>query len=305
LRSTLSLYVNDYPRALSDALEALATATREGIGFLCMMAGYFSSWSLLHLGEWGVLNERLTAGIREAELNANPFATTSLTIFRAGLHLEAQDFAGAWWLCHQAAPRKNDHYNDISLRMMAGRALLGLGRIVEAQAYLEAFAAELDAGGRIELRYRTMLDAARAECALRSNDVPAARAAAMDLLGLAGPPGNRHYLALAHRLLARCAMAENHRQSAESHLTDALAALEPGPLPLAAWRVHATAAELCRQLGRKTEGRQHDEQASAVLQSLAASLGDDPEAEPLRRGLLRASPLYAATRASLHSRGEL
>ena len=54
-------------------------------------------------------------------------------------------------------------------------------------------------------------------------------------------------------------------------------------LPLAAWRVHATAAKLCKRQGRQSEAEVFRQQSRAVIQQLADSLD---ASDPLRESLL-------------------
>jgi hypothetical protein len=56
-------------------------------------------------------------------------------------------------------------------------------------------------------------------------------------------------------------------------------------LPLAAWRVYATAAKLCELQGRRLEAEGFRQQSRAVVQALADSLeASDPLRESLAAG---------------------
>ena len=59
-------------------------------------------------------------------------------------------------------------------------------------------------------------------------------------------------------------------------------------MPLAAWRVYATAAQLYEQRGRSTEAKQYWTRSAAVRTRLADSLGNALE---LRQSLLAYLPV--------------
>ncbi|MFH0350453.1 MAG: hypothetical protein ACHBMF_00750 [Chromatiales bacterium] len=117
-----------------------------------------------------------------------------------------------------------------------------------------------------------------------------AREAAHRLCALAGRPGERTYLAQGYRLLAEIALAEQHWEEAEADIARALAVLAGAEVPLAAWRVYATAAELNDRQGRTAEARAYWNRSAAVIHALADSL---EEANPLRQSLLTALPVQA------------
>ena len=104
---------------------------------------------------------------------------------------------------------------------------------------------------------------------------------------LAAQPGERTYLALGRRALAEAALAEGHWAEAEAELARALAALEGGEVPLAEWRVYATAARLHERRGRRQDAGAARAHSRAVLIRLAQSLDEDT---PLRQHLLSHLP---------------
>ena len=93
-------------------------------------------------------------------------------------------------------------------------------------------------------------------------------------------------------VLAKIALAEQQWEQAESELSQALAVLEGAEVPLAAWRVYATAAQFYEHRGRSIEARQYWTRSTAVRTQLADSLGNALE---LRQSLLAYLP--AASRA--------
>jgi hypothetical protein len=115
-----------------------------------------------------------------------------------------------------------------------------------------------------------------------------ARQEAKRLCELATQPGERTYLALGKCVLAKIALAEQQWELAEAELSQALAVLEGADVPLAAWRVYATAAQLYEQRGRSTEARRYWTRSAAVRIRLADSLGNALE---LRQSLLAYLPV--------------
>ena len=103
--------------------------------------------------------------------------------------------------------------------------------------------------------------------------------------------GERTYLALGRRVLAEAALAERDGATADRELSHALDAIAEHEAPLAEWKVCATAARREEAHGRQPRAQAYWARSVAVLDGLAASLGDDAE---LRRTFL--SPSVGAGR---------
>jgi hypothetical protein len=67
---------------------------------------------------------------------------------------------------------------------------------------------------------------------------------------------------------------------AETHLTTALSIVKVAEVPLAAWRVYASAAKLYEQLRQPAKAEIYQRRSANVRLKLAASLD---ETDPLRR----------------------
>ena len=91
--------------------------------------------------------------------------------------------------------------------------------------------------------------------------------------------------ALAWEASARVAMAELDVARARDSITKALSAMEDYEVPLAAWRVHASASELYRNSGDRDLAERHLALSRETIMKLANSL---PAEEPLRRIFLSA-----------------
>jgi len=92
---------------------------------------------------------------------------------------------------------------------------------------------------------------------------------------------------LACDLDMRVAIAEKNWKRAEGSLQNGLAILEEFEIPVAGWRVHATAYDLYRQK-RKHSAELHRARAEVYIRSLADSFAPD---EPLRSTFLAAAPV--------------
>ena len=92
-------------------------------------------------------------------------------------------------------------------------------------------------------------------------------------------------MALAHGLLARIALAANDPDNARVELSRALATLGNADLPLAAWRVYLTAAEICESFGEASEAAEYRNRYESVMRSLAQNF--DP-GDRLRASLFTA-----------------
>jgi hypothetical protein len=125
------------------------------------------------------------------------------------------------------------------------------------------------------------------EYRLARGELAEARLEAQQTCALAAQSGERTYLALGRRTLAEIALATRNWEQAEAELSRALALVEGGDVPLAEWRVYATAARL-HQRRRRTEAEGYRERSLGVLRRLADSLGDEA---PLHRHLLHHLPL--------------
>jgi len=79
--------------------------------------------------------------------------------------------------------------------------------------------------------------------------------------------------------------------------------MEGYDVPLAAWRVHATAAELYQRMGERDAAEKHRELSSATIMKLADSL---PVEEPLRQVFLSAPRVrkILGDRETPHSRAK-
>ena len=103
----------------------------------------------------------------------------------------------------------------------------------------------------------------------------------------------RTWRALAFEVSARVAAARDEWDEAAAFISSGLALLENVDAPLAAWRLHATAASLDLRKGNTEAATGHRERSREIVRRLAGSLAGD---HPLRESLLAGAGV-TATRA--------
>src|SRR5262249_39253959 len=106
---------------------------------------------------------------------------------------------------------------------------------------------------------------------LQSGDLVNARSTADSYLQSALSTADPYVQALAWELQARVAMAEHNRARAEEAIEKALAVLDNFELPIAAWRVHATAWDFHRNAINKEAADRHLERAVSYVMQIADS----------------------------------
>jgi tetratricopeptide (TPR) repeat protein len=169
---------------------------------------------------------------------------------------------------------------------LAGSAEAASGRYEAAELHLLAARGEMDRRPVIHDWYsRMILEGALSELWLAKRDLAQARREAERFLELTRATAERTWQALAWDTNARVATAERDFNRAQKCIDQALSTMEGFEVPLAAWRVHGSAAELYAHLGHTATAEQHRAASRATILSLAASL---PHDEPLRARFLSA-----------------
>ncbi len=129
------------------------------------------------------------------------------------------------------------------------------------------------------------LEAGFTQVSLATGNFPDARAAAQRFLDVALTTADRTWQALAWEANARVAKAELDLTFAKECLAKALVTMEDFEVPLAEWRVHASAAEVFAGLGESADSERHRRLSREAILKLANSL---PEDHALRRAFLGA-----------------
>jgi len=266
-----------YDAACDAVREAARLAQEVGDVFDYLLSQFFLAWGLLHTGDWGEVVAVLQKGLRMAVINGHERWATLFRLEMAWLHHQAFDHETARALAEEAlaASADPDHrHSRLVSQVMLGCALLALGRTERAGHCFE------EAGDQAK-RARALMDWSRhmplglcaAEYRLARGEPALARREAEQVRRLASGPGEKTYLALAAATLARIARDEGDLKSAAQEVRDGLATLEGADLPMAAWRMHAVAAECAVD---PDQAEAHRIRGAAVIERLAASLAVVP-----------------------------
>lgn len=170
--------------------------------------------------------------------------------------------------------------------ILSGQAEAALGNYQRAGENLSTARQDMDRSASVGDGYRRLLlEAGFTETALASGNLPLARANAQRFLEVTLTSAERTWQALAWEANARVAKAEHNLDRARECLVKALLTMEGFEVPLAAWRTHATAAEIYEDSGNLQSARSHREISRTTILQLANSL---PTQEPLREIFLAA-----------------
>jgi tetratricopeptide (TPR) repeat protein len=231
----------------------------------------------------------LTAEITLADKNGERYRAQTLQVYRAWIRLHAMDFPGVLEICSSVLPSFDDPARAPWRRFclgLVGSAEAASGRYEAAAQHLLAARGEMDRRPVIHDWYcRMMLEGALTELWLAKGDLTQARPEAERFLELTRATAERTWQALAWEINARVAAVERDFQRAQNCIDQALSTMEGFEIPLAAWRVHGTSAELYARTGNKDAAEQHRALSRATILRLADSLPDD---EPLRGRFLSA-----------------
>jgi hypothetical protein len=178
-----------------------------------------------------------------------------------------------------------DYLNRFS-RTFAGCAEAGLGNYDRALDGLLRVRDQMNSQKiMMDWYFRMPLELALTEAWLGKKDLTRARQEAERFLNSATATAERTWQALAWEVNARVAMAEIDLKGAQDSISRALATMEGFEIPLAGWRVHATAAEVSQRAEDTESSQRHGGISRVAILKLANSLA--PE-DPLRKTFLSA-----------------
>jgi len=283
-----------YVECLCGNAEAAASAAGAKALETVSLMGYLGAvgvrtLALLFLGRLGDALEIIRDGRAAAEKSGyEPW----LFLFReAWLRTLAFDFEGALRLCDSII-RGGAHVPPgqpaTIARLAQGYLELERGRYEDAARQFELIR-DVQATPKFFLHWYWRLQAqlGLAELWLASNRLSDARSAAKELLANVGATLEPTLGARAWEISARAAAGAGEFHEAHGCIEQALAITERFRSPLAAWHVHATAADLMLQL-QPERAQSHRRRAREGVQFLIDSL---PANEPLRTSLLTARPV--------------
>jgi DNA-binding winged helix-turn-helix (wHTH) protein len=302
----LRSYQADYRAACRTAEEGLRLALEVSDAYHYMTCQFHRGWALLHLGEWRELRGVLHDGLQMAKRNGHRRWARGFRFQTAWLLTHVGNFASARALCEQERPPGEEIQMDRLLgSIVLGFALLGLKRHAAA---LRAFQEVSEQSTLMRSILQMPLRLGLGQYWLASRQFGRAREEMKELCRLASTSGERTYLALGRQGLAEAALAQRDLADARRELSEALHTIDGYEVPLAEWRVCATAARTELARSHRAAADAYWTRSAAVLDRLAASLKDDASlhrsflAQPavqtvLRHGRLAARPLTVARRA--------
>jgi DNA-binding winged helix-turn-helix (wHTH) protein/tetratricopeptide (TPR) repeat protein len=283
----IELLASRYKNAWAMSEEALALSRTLGDGYMFMVGHYYAGLALLHLGEWGKLRQIAEESKRAFESNnASLPLRLHYQILMAWLHVEAGDHAGAKKYCEEALSKSSgEWFTFISVHCSAilGRALLGLKDYTGAARCFETFfQAKKNEILPVFSNYFFPACLGACETWLALGEFRQARHYAEQLQNRAVGAPERTYLALSYCMHAEIFLKEGPFDEAESQIAEALNIIEQAELPLAAWRVHATAEKFYSRLGETHRADICQRKKQGVIQKLFQSM---PGSDPLQEGL--------------------
>jgi len=161
-----------------------------------------------------------------------------------------------------------------------------LGNYEGALEHLLAVRAEMDRQPVIlDWFWRVPVESALTELWLAKDDLAQARPQAERFLKITLATAEHTYQGLAWEVNGRVAMAERDLARAQDCTAKGLSTMEGFEVPLAAWRVHSTAAELYQWTKSRESTKRHLALSRDTIVKLANSL---PADEPLRQIFLSA-----------------
>jgi DNA-binding winged helix-turn-helix (wHTH) protein/tetratricopeptide (TPR) repeat protein len=287
IEGTLNTVSGDYQVCRAAMARGKELAREAGDVFMFGLNNIMESFALLYLGEFGEARRRTAAALAMTERNGGPDSGVLCRVTMGWLHVMALDFASAltWSETNYHPAFDTNPFIFFCRRIVLAKAYLGLRDYPAAWMQLSGIKEKSDGeNGNLDYPIRVEFYHCVCEYWLNNGKSDKAREWATRLRDLTSRAPDRNYLALAHRLLARIAIAENNADEARGQLSCAISTLENTELPLAAWRVHLTSVAFHERVGERDIAADHRARLEGILQTLAAPFD---QSDPLRSSLLR------------------
>jgi DNA-binding winged helix-turn-helix (wHTH) protein/tetratricopeptide (TPR) repeat protein len=263
------------------------------------IASALAAFSLIYLGEWAEALREYAPAIASAERNANYHYLQWLLAQQAWLHLQAMDFKGVLAICESALSlTRNSELRlapgwPIGFPRQVRNALIcsalasaALGDYARALQDFSLVSTEMDRQTVFfDWYWRMPIAAGMTELWLATGDRSRAQLEAGRFLEISLATADRHWQGLAWEVNSRVALENRDLRRARDCIAKALATVQGFEVPLAAWRVHATAARIDEESGNHAAASAHREVSRITILRLANSLS---EQEPLRESFLSA-----------------
>lgn len=304
----VALLKGNYAEALDLCERAVSEASLSRVGHVVNFLVNFGALSarsitFLYQGELGKALQLTEVGRASPDENLALYWQASFR--EASLRTQVFDFEGARRICQETGMVGGEHpifYGQTIHQMAVGYIALHSGDYPQA---LEIFGEvyEPATGPKFFLHWwwRLMARLEASNAWLMSEDLANARISADDFLKSALSTADPFLQALAWDLHARVAMAENNFAEARGAIEQALAIIEKFEIPVAGWRICATAWRLHEHLKEHKQAETNRERADSCIVKIANSFV--PE-EPLRAKFLEARPVRQILRKKTAESGK-
>ena len=283
---------SQYEEAHRSGVESLAILLQQDdlnpyFGVLYQIHRHLVPRNFLFWGEWGQALKETEGAI--ALLQKNGASGRDWLLFKAWVHLHAMDFSGVVAICDDVRDSVRIPSAIRLWHILAGSAEAALGNHDRALDHLTKVNEEMGRQPLMDDWFQSMqVQAGLVELWLAKGNPARARHAAERFLAVALATAERTYQGLAWEANARVAMAAEEWNSVEECLAKALSTIEGYEVPLAAWRVHRTAAEFYERTENIDLSEHHRRLSGVTIMKLANSLGTE---ETLRATFLAAPPV--------------
>ncbi len=279
--AAVDLFSSAYRKAIREMVEALATLAQGRdrsmhLTYAHSVREFVVPWCRVLVGEWGEAMREFDAGIALAEKNEDPYRAQNLRNNRALMLVHAMDFASARASCDAVLPALDQPGQAPWRRWcltVGGAAEVGLGDYEAARDHLLTAREEMDRHTVLGDWYIRVYDHwALTNLWLSMGDQARAREEGESFLASAGATAERTWQGLAWEMNARIALAGDDPRQARNLIEGGLAAIDGVEAPVAAWQVHATAADVFEALGETGSAHSHWKSSRDIVLRLAASL---------------------------------
>jgi len=280
-----------YADCIQHAQQSLPALLEAGQVMRFLLGRDLVALNLLLLGEWGKALDMLDESVRSANKNAASHRAATPLLYKAWIHLNMMDYRGVLELCANALPMLDEVftldrcYLASFLRAAAESRLGSPDKAVDQQLDLRERITRHPV--MLKWYWRIPLQLELVDARLAMHDLFQARLEADQMVEAALATAERTWQALAWDASTRVALREGNVPRAEDELRNAFDAMHGFDVPMAAWRVHKTAALMSGDSGNLQLRDFHLARAREVVTSLTNSLAARPEL----RQIFRSSPV--------------
>jgi len=288
--SFIQFFSSEYRGAYQSAIEGLAAINQvsEDNPYLddAFLHQFIVPWSLLFLGEWGEALREIDRKASMMDRSVHYPQARANRLYRALVRSFALDFEGVLEICEPMLTllESPSDVQFCSILMASGE--LNLGNHERAHALLSAAQEHMERQSvAFDWYRRILIESALTELWLAKGNLAQARLETERFLKIALASEERTWRTLAWEASARVAIAELDLARAQDYIVEGLSTMEGFEVPLASWRIHATAFELYQNSGDRDLAERHLALSRDTIMKLANSL---PTEEPLRQIFLSA-----------------